>query len=47
VTDIRLGDPDGTKFHAFLRQESRVYIGRDEQARRRFAEAVKQIPPHR
>jgi transposase len=41
MTDIRLSDEDWNKIHAFLRQESRAYIGRDEQARRRFVDAVK------
>ena len=41
MTDIRLSDADWTKVHAFFRQESRAYIDRDEQACRRFVEAVK------
>ena len=43
MIDIRLSDADWTKIHAFLRQESRAYIGRHEQARRRFVEAVKRM----
>src|SRR5579859_8184140 len=41
MTDIRLSDEDWSKIHAFLRQESRAYISRDDQACRRFVEAVK------
>jgi hypothetical protein len=36
MTDIRFSDADWTKVRPFLRQESRAYIGRDEQARRRY-----------
>ena len=41
MTDIRLSDDDWSKIREFLRQESRAYVGRDEQACRRFVEAVK------
>jgi transposase len=41
MTDIRLSDDEWGKIREFLRQESRAYIGRDEQACRRFVEAVK------
>jgi transposase len=41
MTDIRLSDPDWGKIREFLRQEPRAYVGRDEQACRRFVEAVK------
>ena len=41
MTDIRLSDEEWGKIREFLRQESRVYISRDEQACRRFVEAVK------
>jgi transposase len=41
MSDIRLSDEDWSKIRAFLRQEPRAYVGRDEQACRRFVEAVK------
>jgi transposase len=41
MTDIRLSDADWGKIREFLRQESRAYLGRDEQSCRRFVEAVK------
>ena len=41
MTDIRVSDADWDKIRAFLRQESRAYVGRDELACRRFVEAVK------
>lgn len=43
MTDIRLSDEQWTKIGRFLRQEARAYVGRDEQACRRFVEAVKWI----
>jgi transposase len=41
MTDIRLSDEEWGKMREFLRQESRAYVGRDEDACRRFVEAVK------
>jgi transposase len=41
MTDIRLSDDDWTKIRDFLRQDPHAYVGRDEQACRRFVEAVK------
>lgn len=41
MTDIRVSDEEWGKIHAFLRQESRAYIGQDEQGCRRFVDAVK------
>ena len=41
MTDIRLTDDQWTKIQDFLRQEPRAYVGTDEQACRRFVEAVK------
>jgi transposase len=41
MTDIPLSDEEWGKMRKFLRQESRVYVGRDEQACRRFVAAVK------
>ena len=41
MTDVRLSDDQWTKIRGFLRQEPNVYLGKDEQACRRFVEAVK------
>lgn len=41
MTDVRLSDNDWLKIRGFLRQEPRAYVGPDEQACRRFVEAVK------
>lgn len=41
MTDVRLSDDDWTKIREFLRHEPRAYVGQDEQACRRFVEAVK------
>jgi transposase len=41
MSDIRLSDEEWGKIRECLRQESRVYLGRDEQTCRRFVEAVK------
>ena len=38
---MRLTDDQRTKIRDFLRQEPNAYIGKDEQACRRFVEAVK------
>jgi len=37
MTDIRLIDEDWRKMREFLRQESRAYIGRDEQSAAAFS----------
>jgi transposase len=37
------GECQWTKIRAFLRQDAHVYLGRDEQATRRFVEAVRWI----
>jgi len=41
MADIRLSDEEWGTMQEFLRHESRAYVGRDEDARRRFVEAVK------
>ena len=41
MTDVRLTDDQWTKIRDFLRQDPNTYIGKDEQACRRFVEAVK------
>lgn len=41
MADIRLSDEEWGKIRECLRQESRVYLGRDEQSCRHFVEAVK------
>lgn len=41
MIDIRLSDDDWMKIRDFLRLEPRASVGRDEQACRRFVEAVK------
>jgi transposase len=43
MTDVRLTDEQWTKIRDFLRQDPNAYIGKDEQACRRFVEAVKWI----
>ena len=40
-TDVRLTDDEWARIQGFLRQEPRAYVGQDEQACRRFVEAVK------
>ena len=41
MTDVRLSDDQWTKIRGFLRQEPNAYLGKDQQACRRFVEAVK------
>jgi transposase len=41
MTDVKLSDEQWTKIRDFLRQEPNADIGKDEQACRRFVEAVK------
>ena len=41
MTDVRLTNDQWTKIRDFLRQDPNTYIGKDEQASRRFVEAVK------
>ena len=41
MTDVRLTNDQWTKIRDFLRQDPNTYIGKDEQACRRFVEAVK------
>lgn len=43
MTDVRLTDEQWTRIRDFLRQDPNAYIGKDEQACRRFVEAVKWI----
>ena len=43
MTDVKLSDAEWIKVRDFLQQEPRVYVGKDEQACRRFVEAVKWI----
>jgi len=43
MTDTRLSDEQWTKIRDFLRQDPNAYLGKDEQACRRFVEAVKWI----
>jgi len=43
MTDVRLTDDQWTKIRDFLKQDPNAYIGKDEQACRRFVEAVKWI----
>jgi transposase len=43
MTDVRLTDKQWAKIRDFLRQDPNTYIGKDEQACRRFVEAVKWI----
>ena len=43
MSDTRLTDEQWTKIRDFLRQEPNAYLGSDEQACRRFVEAVKWI----
>ncbi len=45
MTDVRLADDQWTKIRDFLRDAPNVYVGKDEQACRRFVEAVKWISP--
>jgi transposase len=40
MTTIHLTDDQWTKIRAFLRNDPNVYLGRDEQACRRFVEAI-------
>ncbi len=40
MTTVRLTDDQWAKIRAFLRSDPRAYLGRDEQACRRFVEAV-------
>jgi transposase len=41
MTDVRLTDDQWTKIRDFLRDDPNAYIGKDEQACRRFVAAVK------
>jgi transposase len=41
MTDVRLSDDQWTKIRDFLRDDPNAYVGKDEQACRRFVEAVK------
>ncbi len=43
MTDVRLTDDQWEKIRDFLKQDPNAYIGKDEQACRRFVEAVKWI----
>lgn len=40
MTDIRLSDDNWTQMREVLRHDPHAYVGRDEQACRRFVEAV-------
>jgi transposase len=40
MTTVRLTDEQWTKLRAFLQRDPHVYLGRDDQACRRFVEAV-------
>ena len=41
MTDVKLTDSEWEKIREFLRADRNVYVGKDEQACRRFVEAVK------
>ena len=41
MSDVRLTDDECTKVRDFVKQDPNTYIGKDEQACRRFVEAVK------
>ena len=41
MTDVKLSDEQWTKIRDFLKEDPNAYIGKDEQACRRFVEAVK------
>ena len=41
MTDVRLTDNQWTKIREFLQGDPNAYVGKDEQACRRFVEAVK------
>ena len=41
MTDVRLTDDQWTEIRDFLREDPNAYVGKDEQAWRRFVEAVK------
>ncbi len=43
MTDVRLTNDQWEKIRDFLKQDPNAYIGKDEQACRRFVEAVKWI----
>jgi len=43
MTDVRLTDDQWRQIRDFLRQDPNAYVGKDEQACRRFVEAVKWI----
>jgi transposase len=43
MSDVRLTDDQWTKIREFLREDPNAYVGKDEQACRRFVEAVKWI----
>ena len=43
MTDVSLTDGQWTKIWEFLKQDPNAYMGKDEQACRRFVEAVKWI----
>jgi len=43
MTDIKLTDNQWTKIRNFLLQDPNAYVGKDEEACRRFVEAVKWV----
>ena len=43
MTDVRLSDEEWEKVRDFLQEDPNVYVGKDEQACRRFVEAVKWV----
>ena len=43
MTDVRLTDEQWTKIRDFLLQDPNAYVGKDEEACRRFVEAVKWV----
>ncbi|MEQ8672484.1 MAG: hypothetical protein RLP44_29045 [Aggregatilineales bacterium] len=43
MTDVRLTDEQWTKIREFVLQDPNAYMGKDEDAYRRFVEAVKWV----
>lgn len=43
MTDVTLSDEEWAKIREFLKQDTNAYVGKDEEACRRFVEAVKWI----
>jgi len=43
MTDVRLSDEEWVKVRDFLREDPNAYVGKDENACRRFVEAVKWV----